>query len=639
MRAGQAGDEALHYAPFLWFNSFVMNKEDFLHRLLELPSITHAYLSPDGRHVAYTLRSGRSGQDVFLVRTDGSQPPLALTRTPQLTRLVSWAPDGRSVVVAEDQEGDERFQLFQVFLAQPEKMQPLTGPNPPYFLRGGSLSPDGRFLYYGANYDEAIGQAIEATWVYRRDLLTGETLPLARPQRPAWVEPVLNLQGTHLVYGCKDRHPAGRQFHLIDLSVSPVDREILNFGDDVKVFARWFPDGERLAVLSEGRNGSPQPYQSLGVYSINTGRVHWLLDGAERLIESAWVSRDGSIIVNEIQDAVRRPSLVHPQTGRESSFPDVDGNLLPLGSVVGGRWVALYYAANNPEELVCFDWEPGKPVKMETLSRAGERRGIEPLPLARAEDFRWHSQDGLEVQGWLYRASPNRRRAILYIHGGPSSHAENRLYPQIQYFVARGFNVLSINYRGSTGFGVAFREKIKEDGWGGREQEDISGAAAALILAGLAESGRVGVTGTSYGGYSAWCQITRCPPELIAAAAPICGMTDLVVDYETTRPDLRSYLVEMMGGMPQQMPEKYRRRSPLYFIENIRARLLIVQGANDPNVTPQNVWAARERLEKFKIPYELLVFEDEGHGILKSANREKLYRRLADFFDSAFSET
>jgi dipeptidyl aminopeptidase/acylaminoacyl peptidase len=83
------------------------------------------------------------------------------------------------------------------------------------------------------------------------------------------------------------------------------------------------------------------------------------------------------------------------------------------------------------------------------------------------------------------------------------------------------------------------------------------------------------------------------------------------------------------------VPEKYFERSPIHFAQEIRGRLLIVQGAQDPNVTPENVRQVRRRLEAHHIPYELLVFEDEGHGIVKTANQEKLYLRLADFFGKA----
>ena len=169
------------------------------------------------------------------------------------------------------------------------------------------------------------------------------------------------------------------------------------------------------------------------------------------------------------------------------------------------------------------------------------------------------------------------------------------------------------------------------------EQEDIRTGIEALIRAGVAEPGRVGITGTSYGGYSAWCAITRYGPDLVAAAAPICGMTDLVVDYHATRPDLRPYSEEMMGGSPTEVPDRYRERSPANFIENARGRLLIVQGLKDPNVTPDNVHAVTRELDRLGKPYELLTFEDEGHGISRPENLRILYPCLADFFERAFS--
>jgi dipeptidyl aminopeptidase/acylaminoacyl peptidase len=114
-------------------------------------------------------------------------------------------------------------------------------------------------------------------------------------------------------------------------------------------------------------------------------------------------------------------------------------------------------------------------------------------------------------------------------------------------------------------------------------------------------------------------------------------MTDLVVDYETTRPDLRLYSEQMMGGSPSQVSQRYRDRSPIHHVAAIKGRLLIVQGMRDPNVTPENLAAMRRALDTAKIAYELLTFEDEGHGIRKRANNRVLYRRLADFFEAAFA--
>jgi dipeptidyl aminopeptidase/acylaminoacyl peptidase len=612
-----------------------MTKETFLQQLMTLPTVLEARLSPDKRWVAFTWYRIHENVDVFLVPSDGSQPPIALTHTPEATELVSWTPDSKAVIVSEDHDGDEFARLFRVDLSQPLVMQPLTDNRPPYFMRGGMLHPNGRHLFYGANYDFEKGQVIDPTWIYRHDLISGERVPIARPTEPIWTVPELNQPGTHLIYPRRDMHPAGRQYWLVDVNGTG-DKEILNFGDQVKVFADWHPDGEHIVFLSESTGQGPQDHFSLGVYHWPTQSLRWLIDDPARVIESEWVTRDGLVVVDEMQDANHLTTYLDINTGQETSFPRLPGNLLPVGQAVDGTWIALYYSATSPVELVRLPPQVKSPADLVSLTRVWEHTQLTPSQLSPAEDFRWESEDGMKIQGWLYPASPNPKQAIIYIHGGPTYHSENRLNSQIQYYVSRGFNVLDVNYRGSDGFGLKYRNAIKEDGWGGREQVDIATGAQALIYRGLAEPGKIAATGTSYGGYSAWFLITHYPPEIIAAAAPICGMTDLVVDYNTTRPDLRPLSEEMMGGRPDQVPERYHERSPINFVQDIRGKLLIVQGALDPNVSPENVRQVRERLEMHRIPYKLLVFEDEGHGIGKPANQEELYPRLADFFEQAF---
>jgi dipeptidyl aminopeptidase/acylaminoacyl peptidase len=476
----------------------------------------------------------------------------------------------------------------------------------------------------------ASGAVTEASVLYRHDLASGERAPIARARRASMAEPQLNSAGTHLLHSRVDRAPGGEQIHLVDVEGGE-DREILSAGDARKVRAEWMPDGRRALFVAEAPDGS---YQRVGLYDIISGETRYLLDDPARSVEAAWATRDGMVVVDEVRDARHYPLLIDPDSGERRAFPRVDDdNTLPLGRNAAGAWVALRYSSTEPMDLALITEEAGLAFAG-SLTRVRERAGLNLGALTRAEELRWRSADGLEVRGWLYRAQPNPRRAVLYIHGGPTWHSEEWINPQIQYLAHRGFNVLDVNYRGSTGFGLAFRESIKVDGWGGREQDDIRAAARALIDAGLAELGRVGITGTSYGGYSSWCQIVHTPPELIAAAAPICGMTDLVVDYETTRPDLRPYSEEMIGGSPAEAPQRYQERSPINFVQHIRGRLLIVQGAQDPNVTPENVRQVTARLDAAGVPYELLEFADEGHGIGRPANQAVLYRRLADFFES-----
>ncbi len=604
-----------------------MDPNPFLEALLSLPTLEGPKISRDGRWVAWTWYRAGPAADVYAAPTDGSAPPIRLTDTEQDTLVVSWTPDSRSVLVAQDRDGDERAQLFRVDLRRPGEMQPLTEPSPRFFLRGGQLHPNGRWLFYSANWDQAAGREIEPSWLYRHDLVTGERVPLACPRRGCWYEPELNEPGTHLLYRRADRHPAGRQVWLVDVE-GREDREILNAGDDKKAMAWWLPGGRRALVLAE-----TETHQRVGVWEMEGGHLRWLVDDPARNIESAYVPHGSrQAVLVEYRNARGYASLLDVETGEETFLPPVPGNLIPLAPVGADEWVGRYYSSRQPADLVRFSLADLCPESFLSLTRVWERTSLTPADLAPAEDFRWRAADGLEVQGWLYRARGEPRGTIVYVHGGPTWHSEDRINAQIQFLVSQGFHVLDPNYRGSTGFGRAYREAIKADGWGGREQEDIRAGIEALQAAGIAEPGRVGITGTSYGGYSAWWAITHFPPAVVAAAAPICGMTDLVVDYETTRPDLRPLSEEMMGGSPQQVPERYRERSPLYAVGNIRGRLLIVQGLQDPNVTPENVRVVRRALEQAGIEYELLAFDDEGHGIARPQNQRVLYSHLARFF-------
>jgi len=603
-----------------------MDADRYLDALLSVPALSGPEVSPDGRWVAWSWSRVGPAADVFAAPTDGAAPPVRLTASAEGdTAVASWTPEGEAILVTQDTDGDERARLYRVRLDAPGVMEPLTGPEPNYYLGGGQLHPNGRWLFYSANLDAESAEETEEDRLYRHDREGGGLLMLARPERGSIPVPELNPQGTHVLYTRGELHPAGQQAWLVDVE-GRGDREILNFGDTAKVSASWFPDGSRVLFLAEAGL-----YRRLGVWSVDDEEVRWLIDDPERNVEEAFVPPNGGpVVVIEVEGAGIRASLLDAATGAESAPPGLSGNVVPLAPVAGG-WVCKRYDARHPVDLVRLG-EDGEPASITGLPG---RADLDPSQLAVAEDFRWRSVDGLEIQGWLYRASGGGAGTVVLVHGGPTSRAEDRFNAQVHYLVARGFHVLAPNYRGSTGFGLPYQESIKEDGWGGREQEDIRTGIEALIEAGVATPGRVGITGTSYGGYSAWWAITHLPPELVAASAPICGMTDLVIDYHATRPDLRHYSEEMMGGTPGEVPDRYRERSPINFVENIRGKLLIVQGMQDPNVTPGNVDVVVRALGSEGIPYDLLTFEDEGHGISRPWNLKVLYPRLANFFEKA----
>ena len=634
-----------------------MNSEDYLDALLNLPSIDDELIpeaSPDGRWVAWTWFHTTPAADVFAVPTDGSQPPIRLTDTDQNTYFFSWTADSQSVIVGQDMDGDERIQLFKVHLAAPEAMFPLTEARPNYFIQDGILHPNGKWLFYGANRHPETGDETEESYIYRHDLKTGERLALAQQQKPSRIFLELNAAGTHLLYTRADLHPAGMQIWMVATDGSD-DHELFNFGENRKVFAKWHPNGRQILLLAETNT-----HRKLGLWGFDTPSVRWLIDDPTRNIQYAYVPErcTEAVLLENVQGRVRS-SLLDLETGAEVSIPMDSGNLIPLAPLSDGKWVGVFYDSAQPGEVVRFNLPLPSPSALsqrerglfsphrrempdraeggfDSLTNVWSMTTLLPKQLHHAEDFIWRSVDGMQIHGWLYRAANQAKGTLVYVHGGPTYHVTCALNAEIQFFVEQGFNVFVPNYRGSTGYGLAFQFAILEDGWGGREQDDIRTGIEALIKAGIAEKGKVGMTGTSYGGYSSWWAITHFPKEIVAASVPICGMTDLVVDYETTRPDLRPYSEEMNGGRPDQVPGRYYERSPIHFVQNIEGKLLIVQGGQDPNVTPKNVDDVIKELHRHKIPYELLLFEDEGHGIYKEHNQRTLFLRMAEFFTEAF---
>ncbi|HVO03810.1 MAG TPA: prolyl oligopeptidase family serine peptidase [Candidatus Cybelea sp.] len=610
----------------------IAQHDDFLDTLLHVPQLYMARISPDGRWAAWIWAGLAETTQLWIAAADGQTPPRCLVGDDWDCDSFRWAPDSAAIVYARSKDGDERAGLHLVYLDGRPGVA-LTEDRPDYYIHGGQLAADRRALVFAANVDPVTGGEIEPSLIYRQDGPRGPRRVLARPERPLYNIPLLSPDDRHILYQRNDPDPAGAQLWLTDIDGS-IDREIVNVGADKKADGSWAPDGKSAVVIAE-----TETHRKIGLWRLDGDDVRWLIDDPDRPIADAvWPRRSTEIIVEETREARLVSSLLDPAAGRERPFGSLqEGQLTPVGVLADGAWLAWHYSARHPARLVRVALEPRGPRILGELSLHPAARIPAPAELVPAEDFRWQSEDGTAIQGWLYRARGTAIGTILDVHGGPTGHDEDAFSVDPQYFARAGFNVLQPNYRGSTGFSLAFQESIKKEGWGGVEQVDIRCGAEALINAGIAERGRIGITGTSYGGYCSWWAITHFPRETIAAAAPICGMTDLVVDYETTRPDLRPYSEEMMGGSPAEVPERFRERSPINYVQNIKGKLLIIQGANDPNVTPQNVADMRCRLDAARIPYEVLIFEDEGHGIGRPANRKTLLKRLAAFFSDAFA--
>ena len=154
-----------------------LSPSEYLDALLALPKLYGESVSSDAKYVAWMWMGIGAAIDIYVAPTNASAPPTRLTDTPRHTYLISWLPTNDGLIVAQDQDGNERLQLFKIKLDNANHFEPLTKPNPNFYIRGGQLHPNGKWLIYAANTDASTGEEIEATWIYQHDLETGERKP------------------------------------------------------------------------------------------------------------------------------------------------------------------------------------------------------------------------------------------------------------------------------------------------------------------------------------------------------------------------------------------------------------------------------------------------------------------------------
>jgi dipeptidyl aminopeptidase/acylaminoacyl peptidase len=602
---------------------------------MTIPRIYGVLPSPNKSFFAFGANRIQENYDIFLGEMSGYSEIIPLTRTPEVTLITDWSPDSQSIIVGEDKARNERVTLYRVFIDSPFEMHPLTPVEPDHYMRGGYFSPNGEFIAYAVNYDYDLKKETETFRVVVQDLETGSRTVIARPDKPAYIELSVDPRGTHILYSRSDEDPSGIQWWIASPDGN-VDREVLNFGPKAKVEAAWTHDG-RIAFSTDTIEGNRHDSVGIGLYSIGTGKIEWLAvpevgEPFDRVSVPKYSQHVMMIQEREGRNKCFLYDLTHEKL---TNTTPLRGNIFPVSSLSPTEWIGIYYSSTNPFNIIKFNPFNPDPSSFVYLTDMLKGSGISKDELTPATDYRWISVDNTMIHGWLYTPKHSNGKTILHIHGGPTAHSSDALNVAIQYFCSLGFNVLDPNYRGSTGYGVNFRELMKKDGWGGNDKEDLRTGIQSLIENGIANPGQVGIFGTSYGGYMSWNAIAHFPMETIAAAAPICGMTDLMVDYETTRPDLRPLSEEMLGGSPKDVPEIYRERSPINFVQNIKGNLLIIQGLRDPNVTKANVAEVEKQLVKHGIKYEKLVFDDEGHGIIREENQKVLFKRLADFFEQS----
>ncbi len=300
------------------------------------------------------------------------------------------------------------------------------------------------------------------------------------------------------------------------------------------------------------------------------------------------------------------------------------------------EYVISFTNAITPSQLYLSTHEKGA-VSFTQLSN--ERvLGIPEDVFSSGEDASFESFDGLRISARLYLPSPKLefdgpRPLVLYVHGGPQGQERPDFtwfsMPLIQLLTMNGFAVFVPNVRGSSGYGLAYMKHVDRD-WGGKDRLDHVEGLKFLETDKRIDSTRRAVVGRSYGGYMTLTLATR-HPELWQAACDMFGPYNLITFIERLPESWASYFYLSIGH-PEKDAEILKEQSPSTYMDQLNAPLLIIQGKNDPRVVEIESKDIVDRLNASGKHVEYLMFEDEGHDVLKFKNKVAVYNRIVDFF-------
>jgi len=559
-----------------------------------------------GQFNLWSQRVGPKGERGF------AQPLTAFTD--RAVRTIVPAPDGRSLFFMADQDGDEQMQIYRIPLPTGTP-DPITSDRKVrHDLSSGGVDPAGRRLLFTDN-----GRKPTDMDVVLLDLARGTSVrPL--PGDAVWGNP------------CWD--PTGRRFFALRIysntrvhsfvhdtkrgttvEVLPHDSEELVVADS------WTQDGRSLLVRTDiGRE-----FQQLVRVDLATGKRSVLASPKADVEDVAFSLRHSLLVysVNESGYSTLYSGRLGARFQRVRSIPKGVlvsrwGNAMAI-SPDGRSAVALWEMGVRPAEVMWFPLPRGSPVQL-SESMVG---GVPDGPLRPPKLIHFRAFDGREIPALYYlpkRPAKGRMPAVLSIHGGPETQERPgwTYWGFYAFLNAHGVAVLAPNIRGSTGYGKTYQRLIHHD-WGGAELKDLQAAADWMSSQPELDPGRLGVFGGSFGGFATLGCVTRLP-QYWKAAVDVVGPSNLVTFVKTVPPFWVRFMDEWVGN-PESEADFLRVRSPITYIDNVRADLLIMQGANDPRVNKAESDQMVERLRAAGRKVEYMVFEDEGHGFTKRANQ------------------
>lgn len=596
-------------------------------------------LSPDGKYLAYLAPSDEFDvmnifiRDLSLSNPNKSQDRMITNEPKRAIRSVAWAYDNETIFYMNDNDGDENFHLFAVDALSDTDDKSTTFPEVRDLTPGDNVKAQNIFTNYRYPDQILVGtneRSSKCFDMYRVFYSTGEK--------------ILDTMNPGDVIGWKTEDEsfeirAATVRNAEDSSTTIRIRMSADLVKDSKEDTDWkdvfhFPYGEEGGLVNF-MPGGKVGYLTSSLDRETTALLKVDLQSGETLEEiySNEKCNVGGVTLEKDTKELRALTYNYARTERvfydkelendydflKSKAPNTNVEIgVASRSLDESKWIVSYMQSNGPTHYLIYD----KPTQKVTPLFVSNPKLLE-YKFAPMEDVRIIAHDGLELVAYLTRAvTEGTSPLILLVHGGPWARDYWGFRAQAQWFANRGYATLQVNYRGSTGYGKSFLHKGDKE-WGvGNMQHDLTSAVKWAIDEGIADKDNICIYGGSYGGYACLAGLTF-TPDIYKCGVDIVGpsniktLLDSIPDYWAP---LRNGMLLKIGDVDND--EEFNKKiSPLFHIDNIKAPLLIGQGANDPRVKQAEADQIAFSMQEKGIPVEYVLYPDEGHGWARPENR------------------
>jgi dipeptidyl aminopeptidase/acylaminoacyl peptidase len=579
--------------------------------------------SPDGKTIVFVSNiSGRN--NLWLVAAEGGWPT-QLTVSDQRQTAPAWSPDGKWIAYQSDYDGDEQW---DVYIVSPKTGQVVDLTNTREIAeQDPTWSPDGRYLAYMVKPKTSSVHEIDIFDIVMRKVqhLTSDT-----PKDRMNYGPVWSKDGKWIAYSQYQAKGTDSNIFVAEVASGKTTLVTEHSVEQLYTVDDFSPDGKKLLITSNAANG----YDNVGLLDIASKKIAWLTkDNWE--IGGGEFSPDGKRVTWTANvDGSTDIYIHHLIIGKTTSLP------LPKGlNELAGKFSAfskdgsrLLYHHNGPtapNDLWVFQTASGKSHQITHSLIAGMRSEdmVEPyLVHYPSKDGKW------TISAFVYAPYNLPRNgqhpAIVYVHGGPTSQTVNSFNRFVQHMANQGYFVIAPNYRGSTGYGKDFQNANLFD-MGGGDLQDVVAAADWIKQTGYIDPKKVIVMGGSYGGYMSMMAVTKAP-DMWAAGVPIVPFVNYFTEIENEDPMLREMDLATMGD-PVKNRALFEDRSPIFFVDKIKAPLMLLAGGNDPRCPKEETLQVVEAVKKQGGVADYKIYENEGHGFSRVENQIDAYKRASDF--------